>query len=471
MSQKTDLIRRSDDVTRPDLSRRLFLAGTAGTLACLSGTGPASAAIQVADLRGSIDAPDLGLLPDQHADQSSAFQHALNTAVENGRALFLPGGNYPVSNIRFPSGTLIVGVPGRTRLVYQGGGGLLASTQDTSHISLSGVVFDGANRSLGEHTEGLLDFVNVTDLRLEDCIISGSTKTAIVVTRCSGEIRGCQISGAAEAGIWSNEAKGLSLTDNTVQDCAAGGIWIHRWSVGEDGTIVSGNRIERIASRHGGTGQWGNGINVFRAGGVVISGNRIADCAFSAIRSNSGSNVQIIGNSCLRSGEAAIYSEFEFEGAVISNNIVDGATTGISVANFMQGGRMAVVSGNLIRNLSDIGPYPAEVAGFGIGISVEADTTVNGNVIEGAPQYGMLLGWGPYLRNVAVSQNVLKDCRTGIAVTVVEDAGSASIQGNIIQGSKDLAIAGYRWTDQVTGDLSQSNDWEHLLIAGNIVRD
>ncbi|MEP3303784.1 MAG: TIGR03808 family TAT-translocated repetitive protein, partial [Roseibium sp.] len=267
--------------------------------------------------------------------------------------------------------------------------------------------------------------------------------------------------------IRSNEATGLQITDNVITDCANGGIWVHRWKQGEDGTLVSGNRIERIGAKHGGTGQWGNGINVFRADGVVVSGNRIADCAFSAIRSNTGSNVQIIGNSCLRSGEVAIYSEFAFQGALISNNLIDGGTTGISIANFMDGGRLAVCSGNLIRNLSATGPYPPEVAGFGIGIAAEADTTITGNVIEGAPRFGLLLGWGPYMRNIVASQNVLRSCGTGIAVTVVDGAGSAVISNNVIQGSDKDAIVGYRWLDKATRELNNTQDWSHLAVMGN----
>ena len=59
----------------------------------------------------------------------------------------------------------------------------------------------------------------------------------------------------------------------------------------------------------------------------------------------------------------------EFEGAVIASNLIDGGTVGISVANFNEGGRLAAVSGNIIRNLTTQGPYPAEYAGFGIGIA------------------------------------------------------------------------------------------------------
>ncbi|MHA7772086.1 TIGR03808 family TAT-translocated repetitive protein [Roseibium sp. M-1] len=450
---------------RSKLNRRAFLAGTA---LCLSGT-VANAQMKVADLRGSIDSEDLGLLPNAIDDQTAQFQNAVNRAVERGRALFLPAGTYPVANLRLPSGTLIVGVPGRTRLVYQGGGGQLIRAEGVSNIGLTGVTFDGANRSIGDFTEGLLHFIGSKDVVLDNCEITGSSKMGLLLDRCSGRVENCTISGAAEAGLRSNEATGLAIINNTVTDCANGGIWVHRWREGEDGTIVSGNRVERIGARYGGTGQFGNGINVFRAHGVMVSNNRVADCAFSAIRSNAGSNVQIIGNSCLRSGETAIYSEFGFQGAVIANNIVDGGTIGISIANFMDGGRMAICSGNLIRNIKKDGPYPPEVAGFGIGIAVEADTTLTGNVVEGAPKFGLMIGWGPYMRNVAASQNVVRDCGTGIAVTVVEGAGSAVITGNIVQGSKNGSINGYRWLEKSTGELNNNSEFDNLTVHGNQV--
>ena len=63
------------------------------------------------------------------------------------------------------------------------------------------------------------------------------------------------------------------------------------------------------------------------------------------------SNIQIIGNNCAALDEVAIYSEFGFEGAVIADNVIDGAETGISVTNFNEGGRLATVRGNIVRNL------------------------------------------------------------------------------------------------------------------------
>src|SRR5208337_4576313 len=129
------------------------------------------------------------------------------------------------------------------------------------------------------------------------------------------------------------------------------GIAIWRSIAGDDGTLVIDNRVEGINNKSGGSGEYGNGISVFRADNVIVRGNRIRNAAYSAVRGNKASNLQIVGNTCTGLGEVALYAEFGFQGAVIANNIVDGAAVGVSVTNFDKGGRLAVVQGNLIRNL------------------------------------------------------------------------------------------------------------------------
>ena len=132
----------------------------------------------------------------------------------------------------------------------------------------------------------------------------------------------------------------------------------------------------------GGTGQVGNGINTFRAGNVAILENRVTDCAFSGIRVNGGGDIRIVGNEVTRSGETALYVEFEFTGAVVANNVVHGGQMGISIVNYQVGGRLAVVSGNLVRDITRPAQPPFAPPGVGYGITVEADTAVTGNVIE-----------------------------------------------------------------------------------------
>lgn len=452
------------------VSRRLFLSGLG--LGAAGIVPPALARTQRlpvvdVDLRGSIDASAHGIRPGADDRKSKAFAKLLKEAAAKNMPVFLPPGDYAVSNITLPDNTRLTGVPGATRIVY-GGDGHLFAADGAGRIELANLVIDGANRWLGDTVDGLVHFSNVANVTIENCEIQGSSKTAVSLQRCGGRIERSRLSGAAEYALYAVESRDLSVTGNHVFDCGNGGILIHRWEKGHDGTIVSGNRIARISATSGGTGQYGNGINVFRADAVMIGNNHVSGCAFSAIRANAGSNVQISGNTCLDSGEAAIYSEFGFEGALVNGNLVDGAASGILIVNFDEGGRLATVTGNVVRNLRLEGPYIHDGAGFGIGIAVEADTVVSGNTVENAPKWGLMLGWGPYMRGLVVNGNLVRRSPVGCAVTVVEEAGSALISGNIFEDTPNGAIAGYRWNERTTGDLARDGStFAHLTIERN----
>ncbi|MEP3437853.1 MAG: TIGR03808 family TAT-translocated repetitive protein [Hoeflea sp.] len=456
----------------PDLNRRRLLAGLAGAGAATLLASPARAGELFAqvDLRGGHDADLKGLLPDAVDDQSRLFQRAIDDAAAAGRILRLPPGSYVMSNIDLPEGARISGVAGATRLIY-GGRGHFMLAEGARRVELSGLVLDGANQRLGGHVSGLLHLSGVAEAVIEDVSIAGADGHGITLEACGGRINRCEIFGARLAGIYAVESKSLSITRNLVRDCANGGILVHRWSIGEDATLIDGNRVMRIAARAGGTGQNGNGINIFRAGNVMVTGNHVSDCAFSAIRANSASNIQIVSNQALRSGETAIYAEFAFEGAVIASNLVDGGTVGISVANFNEGGRLAAVTGNIIRNLTTQGPYPPEYAGFGIGMAIEADAAVSGNVIEGAPKWAVLMGWGPFLRAVNFSGNTIRNSGAGVAVSVVEGAGAALISGNLFDATPGGAVLGCRWNEVVTRDLARvgAGRFSHLTLERNVV--
>ncbi|MGB7334721.1 MAG: TIGR03808 family TAT-translocated repetitive protein [Salaquimonas sp.] len=456
-------------------NRRQVLSG----LAALPVVGSAVAAsaqskgkdipFSLADLRGTANANALGLRPGTIDDQSKLLQSILDQAFIEDKPVFLPPGNYFVSNILLPARTRLMGVPGASRLIYSGNGHFLMA-ENGAHIELNGLVIDGANRGLHSYAEAAVRMNNIDHLVIDNCQIMGSLEKGIQVDRSKGRIERSRISGAGgDCGIYSIENRGFSIINNEVTDCVNGGILVHRWEMGEDGSVVSGNRVSRIGAENGGTGQWGNGINIFRAGNVIVANNQVSDCAFSAIRSNAGNDVQITGNTCLRSGETAIYSEFEFNGAIISSNIIDGGARGISLANFLQGGRLAVVSGNLIRNINTPPPYTDKDHLWFEGISAEADTVVTGNVIENAQNYGLMLGWGPYLRDVVATSNVIRGSKVGVYVSVVEGAGQTHIADNTISGASEGAIIGHRWHDMVTGDLAKSyeQDFPHLSIERN----
>ena len=151
-----------------------------------------------------------------------------------------------------------------------------------------------------------------------------------------------------------------------------------------------------------------------------------------------------------------------------ANNVIAAAENGIAITNFDNGGRLATVHGNLLRNF---GPRRTGSApeGAGIGIAVEADTAVTGNVVENAPNAGIRAGWGPYLRNVTVGSNVVRNAGYGIAVSVASGAGNAVITGNVIDTAKLGTVVGMEWTKAVTGDLANqgAEHFPQLTIASN----
>lgn len=395
------------------------------------------------------------------------FRKALHEATAAGQPLVLDAGTYTVDGIRIPEGAAIVGRPGLTRLRGETGGPILVA-DDLRRARLEGIVLDGTTAVDGEGP-GVVAARRVADLRMSDCEILGGGVHALALEGCGGRIARSTFGSAAQAGIFALDSTGLSIEANDVRDCRNGGILVWRSAPGEDGTQVIGNRIARIAALGGGTGQNGNGVNVYRAGNVMVAQNVMTDCAFSAIRSNGGSNLQVLGNQCLRSGETAIYAEFAFEGAIVANNLIDRAAHGISITNFNLGGRLATVSGNIVRNLSTRGPYVSDPPGFGCGIFVEADAAVTGNVVENAPLAGMGVGFGPFLRDVVVSANTIRQVGFGILVSVVDGAGPVMLTDNLIRAARRGAIVGFRHAVPATGDLvaGASPEWKHLTISGN----
>ncbi|MEP7457046.1 TIGR03808 family TAT-translocated repetitive protein [Phyllobacterium sp. SB3] len=447
------------------INRRYVL----GSLAGIAGAALLPHSSRAIAAAGAINAVDFGLKQASKEDQSAKFNELLKQAAVKGEQIFLPSGTYIVSDLQFPSYVNLFGVAGKTRLKFGGSKSLINGHE--GHIQLTGLVLDGDKRPLSKQARGLIEISNVDHLVLDDCQIVNADKNALDLFKCGGRIENCRISGAADVAIFSADAIGMQITGNQIVSCGNGGIIVHRYEQSRDATLVTGNRVSKISANAGGTGQNGNGINVFRADNVIVANNIINGCAFSAIRANTAKSLQITGNNCTGSGETAIYAEFAFEGAVIANNLVDGGTNGISMVNFDSGGRIGTCSGNIVRNLSTKGPYvpgPGTPANFGIGISVEADVSIIGNLIENAPQYGIQLGWGPYMRNLVASGNIIRSSGEGIAVSVVKGVGSAIVTDNVIQGAKRGGIVGHSWLEITEKDLvASAAKHPNLTIDGN----
>lgn len=446
------------------ISRRTLLTGFAGVAGAFAVTGPGALAT------GSIiDAGTLGILPDPARDQGPAISRALDSATGAGKALFLPPGRYAAANISLPDGAHLTGARGQSVLLGLGDAPVIRA-QGARNITVSNLDFDGrlaAPADIG----GLVLLEGCEAVRMRDCSLRAANAPLLHLRGSSGTISDNLLEQGMESALFALDSTGLRIAGNTVRDMADNGILVWRSTGGEDGTIVTGNAVARVGNRSGGNGQWGNGIGIFRAGNVIAANNRITDCKLSAIRNHSGANCQIINNNAVCIGETGIFVEFAFSGAIVANNIIDGASSGLSVTNYNDGGRLATVTGNLVRNLyRDPTRAQGQPQAFGIGIAVEADTVVSGNVIEDAPWIGLVLGYGPYLNDVIASDNIIRGGEYGIGISIVDGAGKAVIRGNLISGASKGAIIGFDHDTPVTGDLTTSDAGQHphLTVLDNI---
>lgn len=453
------------------ISRRTILNTSATALVATTATA-ASMPAQALPLMSALgrDVTQYGVRPGSPDDQTRAVQRAIDEAARAAMPLAFPPGIYRLGALKLPANAQLVGVHGATTFSFAGTNAFISS-QGAGNVAIADIVLDGNGIRLAQR-QGLIHIVSGRDVRISGCHVIDSGGVSIWFDGVAGEISGNTIRNSLATAVVSFDAQGLIVTRNTIRGTSDNGIEILRNNVGDDGSIVTDNRVEDIRNGPGGTGQHGNGINAFRAANVIIRGNQIRNCDFSAIRGNSASNIQIVGNSVSDAREVALYSEFSFEGAVIANNTVDRCAVGVSVANFNEGGRMAIVQGNILRNMYPKSPIKGPNDDAGIGIYVEADASVTGNVIENAPQIGIVAGWGRYLRDVAITGNVVRNTSYGIGVSVVPGSASTLVANNVISNATNGAVVGFDHAKAVSGDLTKSgaSKYPYLLLGPNQVR-
>ncbi len=451
-------------MTAASASRRAFIAALAG-VGSLAFPEPAAAG-RTSAVAGRLDGLQVGIIPDSDQDQTDIVREALYQAERQGAVLVLPPGTVRVRNLGHDGAIRMVGQTGSRLACALGADYLLLADRGTLH--LEDIALDGAGAvGLGQ-MEGLITVRNCPDVRISKCAISNAPGNALYLEGCSGLVESNVISGPGQAGIFTHGGLGLRITGNYIHDCGNNGILVWQPEKRSDGTVVSQNIIEQIRADGGGDGPNGNGINVYRAADVKVIDNTIRQCAYSAIRNNSGDSIIIARNDCEDLGEVAIFVEFEFHEAVVSDNLICDASAGISITNADYGGRVATVTGNLIR---DVSPRISSPDVLGYGISVEEQTAVTGNVVEGASFCGLWIGWGKYLKTITATGNILRHCGTGIAISWDRQAGSAVITGNLIESPDEAAIRGFDHARPVTRDLSLPDTRvpERLVILANRV--
>ncbi len=364
------------------------------------------------------------------------------TLVGNARTqklpLYLLPGTYPSTQLSITSGNPLVlsAEKGTATIQFSGGSDNLFFIQNVSDCKLQGLLINGNNATFTNPGQ-LTALVNIQGSGVAACIISDCTiyNSTHCGISCSGNAYTSMINNliySCDAGIWSIDGT-VYINKNTVQYCNNNGILVQAsTATNVNGSEVSSNYISDISNASGGSGQYGNGINVFRAGGVKILNNTIYRCNYTSIRINIAGNCQVIGNHCsVASGDVAIYFEAPgpggggttLIGGIFANNIVDTATTGISIANsgLYDDGvtRRITISGNQVTNVTSYG------------IQVEGSCDVVGNIVETA-SIGIVLGTNDATKDLVASGNYVTSCNMGIGYSANAAAKNILVSSNLV---------------------------------------
>ncbi len=393
-----------------------------------------------------------------YSGNGSDLKDAINAAITSGKPLYLKAGTYEVGNIPISGPFSLYATPGTVTLKMAAGCSFILYIGAFDEVNISGIIFDGANRSFVDDgnilVEALLvakrDQPPISLLRLNDCTFQNSKGPGVSAYSVGLDIVSCRFF-SSDSAIYSLNGENVRIAGNRIEQMASNAIFIARSAVGYDGTIISENRITSVGvTDPASTGWQGNGITIYRAIDVIVRDNIIRNCAFSGVRANISSGISIGGNLVLGSGETAIYVESVnetipmYETTVIGNT-VDDAGTGISFANFNYGGRLAVCTGNIIRNIRKktiAAGQSTQYVTSGVGIIAEADAAITGNIVEQAAGYGVLLGTNGYTRDLMCNDNLIRSTPIGIGFSKEAGAGQIFIASNMVSGFTNTAAFG-----------------------------
>jgi uncharacterized secreted repeat protein (TIGR03808 family) len=88
------------------------------------------------------------------------------------------------------------------------------------------------------------------------------------------------------------------------------------------------------------------------------------------------------------------------------------------------------------------------------------------------PSFGIVAGWGKYLRDVSISGNVVRRAFVGIGISVTSGAGTALVNNNMISETPGGAVVGLDHARPVTPDLSAegAQRFAQVVMGTNAVR-
>jgi hypothetical protein len=389
-----------------------------------------------------------GAVGDGSVNDTTAVAAACSAAIAagGGEIYFRPGKTFYTDMVTLAA----VSVP----LRFTGGGtikfrtansSLIRVDANTANIEIVGLRLDGNNVTMTNNQSALVRAINAAThpVIVRDCELKNSNQNG--VSAVSGGrliVTGNNIHDCGADGVRILTTLTQTIANNYIHDCGLGGIRALPSATGSsfaftEGCTITGNVIREIRDDIGDNGPYGNGINVFRLGGVAITGNTIQNCEWSFVRLNDADHSVVTGNACHHNdNDPGIFCEFGARHITVSGNTLeDCRQDGIAFANVDDGAVGLVANGNNIKGFG--------AAGTASGIVISCGMAV-GNYIDGGGVAGAV--WG---------------VRLGTSGGIATSEYRTLVVGNQIAGVK-YALA--------LGASSTSGTKDSLVVANQVTR-
>ncbi len=352
--------------------------------------------------QGSLNVRDFGAVGDGAADDTAAFQKALDAAAEGKAIIRVPAGAYAVGALKLHPQT---GLWGDATWSYRDFGGSVLRLIDPDArclldltgavgATVNGLSLDGGDgRVGGERTyrgsaHGVMidkgDYGREEDVpRIERCRIGGFAGDGIHLGRIwCWSVRHCMVCFNGGHGIRVRGWDGFLLDTWLSGNVGAG------YFAGEENasTTITANRIE-----------WNRGGGIFLAGAknYNITGNyldRSGGCGIRLARgeTRTNENITITGNVIFRSGRPGWREMEDHE----SSHAWLEAASGVAFC------------GNTMRVWRDDGPVGEFSPDYGVVYRALANSLIKNNVLHDGALWKLLVDLHDHGQNVSIADNV-----------------------------------------------------------------
>lgn len=398
---------------------------------------------------GALSAKAFGATGDGTGDDTTAIQAAIDAAAAGEyRAVLLPKGDYPVTQLALKCGVVLFGEGWHTNiLATEDTTPLVAASADT--VSQA-VIRDLRVSGYGDagSSSNCIDIQDASSVLIENVFVINGSSNNIRVRNCEEvfvvgcrsqwpkgdnhsniniqlstkcRVHQCIVRDGKWLGVQFEDADDCAITD-----CDIGGPNLSHSGINCWGTVnrllIQGNLVW---PENGGSGMAIAPSNETR--GVHVIGNMVRNTRVHGIDIEDSREAVVVGNylfNCSVNGQGGdIQIENAIDVLVANNYVVDGGRDGIVVTadetnNYSANNRVSI-TGNFITRVRK---------GINIGATIE-DSLITNNLVRECSREGIVLGVG--CNQIVVAQNSLTNC------SQETDAGSDAM---VLRGNNHVVV-------------------------------